>query len=51
LHDLLLGVGHRVPPLIHDLDANVAAGKLLEVFDEVLHGGRKAQIAIGVGQP
>ena len=50
LHDLLLGVGGEVPPLVHGLDAQVAAGELLDAIDEVRHCGREVEVAVGIGQ-
>src|SRR6266511_3687908 len=50
LHDLLLSVRGEVPPFIHGLDAEVAAGELLDPLDEVFNGGREVDLAIGVGQ-
>jgi hypothetical protein len=47
-HDLLLGVGGEVSPLIHRLDAQGAAGEFLDPVDEVRHCGREVEVAVGV---
>ena len=48
--NLLLGVGGKVRPLIHHLDAHVASGDLLDALDEIRDGWLDGQLAGGIGQ-